>query len=270
MCSIVAYTWVAAVRVVVPVVVVGNEVFVGTAFRETQEVTLAVVPEVVVREGNVVRLLTVEGTVALCLVGIRTGIAVEHVAVVNPDVLIVLLQTNIVTLVAAAVHETDVAYLSVACTLQTDTPSVGYGIIADTLDGNACAGILAIHVDDDVALVARAGDTHVTENTEYEGTRLVAFLQTGQDALQACTLGHVLIGTVHIYLTRHVVLVGIGDVDNLCITLQCTVGIVCTGSLRSVESIAGAVVCTYFEVFSHVGSLSLLFTIYYRHHLQLV
>ena len=110
---VVAHTRVTAIGMIVPVVVIGDVVVggivaVGT-FGKAEKVTFAVVPEVVIAEGDVRRFFAVERTVSLCLVGVGTRIAVEEVHVVHPNVSVVLLKTDVVTFIAIHIHNAEIA-----------------------------------------------------------------------------------------------------------------------------------------------------------------
>ena len=119
---------------VVPVVVIGNIVAFGGAFGKTEQVRLAVIPEVVVAEGDVGGLFAVQGTVSLHLVLVGSRIAVEEIVIVHPYILVILLKSNIVAFGAIHVHNAQVANFHILRILDTDAPTVRHGIVTDTFD----------------------------------------------------------------------------------------------------------------------------------------
>ena len=114
---------VTGVRVVIPVVVVSDIVGFGFGLHALQ-VALAVIPEVVVRVGDISGLFGIQCTIALYLVGIRTGIAIEKVAVMYPDMVVALLQTAIIAFGAVAVHEAQIPNFNVRAVLHNQTKAI--------------------------------------------------------------------------------------------------------------------------------------------------
>ena len=114
---------VTGVRMIVPVVVVSDIVGFGFGLHALQ-VALAVIPEVVVRVGDISGLFGIQCTIALYLVGIRTGIAIEEIAVMYPDVVVALLQTAIIAFGAVAVHEAQIPNFNVRAVLHNQTKAI--------------------------------------------------------------------------------------------------------------------------------------------------
>ena len=153
---------------VIPVVVVGNVVY--GSITVAVEMNLTCIPEVVVGVSYVLRLLGIKRAVTLCLVGVSACITVEEVTVMHPDMVITLLETDVVTLRAIAVHKSKVADLNVAGILDTDTKAVYGGILAHTLNGETDGVVLVF--DQKVALVKRSSAAkilNVTNETNANG-----------------------------------------------------------------------------------------------------
>ena len=166
----------------------------------------------VVAERDVGRLLTVESAVALHLVGIGARIAVEEVAVVHPDVLVVLLQTHVVAFPAVHVHDAEVADFHVLRVLDTDAPAVRGRIHADALDGERRSLLLA-EVHQNVALVGGIRIRDVPDNADVERARVVALLVTREDGLQALARGRRTLAARD-HIERNRVLGAFGNVDD--------------------------------------------------------
>ena len=193
---------VAGVRVVIPGVVVGDIVAGGLALHAL-EVTLAVVPEVVVGVGNIGRGLGVQRAVALDLVGVGAGVAIEEVAVVDPAVVVALLQADVVALAGVTVHGGQVADLHVGGVLDAQAKAVEHRVVADALYGDA---VLA-RVNEQIALVQVGGVGDIADDAHAQGgARLLIIVEHG--------------------VQIHRVLVGLGDIDHHGVGLQAAVLVV--------------------------------------------
>ena len=156
------------VGVVIPVVVVGNVVGCIRG-RTTLKVRFTCIPEVVVGVSYVVRLLGIKRAVTLFLVGVSACMTVEEVTVVNPDMVIALLETDAVALRAVCIHNCQVADLHVRGVLKTNTKAVYGCILAHTLNGDT--NIVAGVVDNNITLIKCSSCTgigNVTDNTNTE------------------------------------------------------------------------------------------------------
>ena len=80
---------------------------------KSQQVALSAVPEMVIRKCDIRRFLAVKRTVAFGLISIAAGHTVEQIAVMHPNVVVPLLQSNIVALAAVNQHNADISYLKV-------------------------------------------------------------------------------------------------------------------------------------------------------------
>ena len=186
--AVVTDSWMAAIGMVVPVVVISDIIAFGRTFGKTEQVRLAVIPEVVIAEGDIGGLLAVQRTVALHLVGIGTRIAIEEVVVVNPDILVVLLQTNIVALVAIHVHDAQVADFHILCVLDTDAPAIHHGIGTHALHRHV--GIFGTaEIDHQVARFKNTRVSHITNQTDVKRSRFVTFLVASENTLYTHTRG---------------------------------------------------------------------------------
>ena len=73
MSGIEPYTRMSGIRMIVPVVMIGNIQSICCFFAQTKQITFSVIPEVIVRECNISRFFTVQCTVTLGLVGIAAS-----------------------------------------------------------------------------------------------------------------------------------------------------------------------------------------------------
>ena len=105
-----AHARVAAVGVIEPVVVVADVVGAALALHAAER-HLARIPEVVVGVGVILRVaLQVERAVALGLIGVAAGAAVEEVDVVDPSVEVVAVERYAVV---GTEHDAEVAQLHI-------------------------------------------------------------------------------------------------------------------------------------------------------------
>ncbi|EGC01534.1 hypothetical protein CUS_5751 [Ruminococcus albus 8] len=227
---------VTRVRVVIPVVMV-CDIVIGSFRLHTLQVALSGIPEVVVRMCDVGGSLGIQCAVALSLVSIGTCIAVEHIAVVYPNVVILLLQTNVIALRAVAVHETEVSYFNVRGVLYNAAEAVECSICADTLDGQTAGNSINIQVA--AGKTAWIGD--VADETDTNRTALGIALQIGDDALYALERSRstALVRQCNCYA----VLSSVSYVYNCCVGLKCTVVVVSTRSRTVYECEARTVMC---------------------------
>ena len=167
--------------------------------------------------------LGVQCTVALDLVGIRTGIAIEEIAVVHPDMIVALLQAAVIALTAVAVHKADVAHLHVGAVFHDQTKSVEYGVRTDTLNGNT--GLCRI--DHQIALrhICWIGD--VAEKPQTQRALFLIFLISSDDILHAGHICRTL--ACGINACSYGILVGIRHIYNNCIFFQRAVLVIRTG-----------------------------------------
>ena len=230
---------------VVPVVVIRDVVAFGRTFLEPEQVRLAVVPEMVIAERNVRGKLAVKRAIALHLVLVATRIAVEEVAVVHPHVLVVLLQADVVALVAVHVHDSEVADFHVLRVLDADAPAVHCRVGTNAL--HRYVGVFGLaEVNHHVTLHERIGIRHVADNAQVERSRLVALLVAIQNALEAlacclCALG----ARRHVH--RHGILGALGNIKHGGAVLERAVGLVRTGNTVVAKRETATVVRLYRE-----------------------
>ena len=74
-----------------------------------EQAALSRIPEVIIRMSDVRGFFRIKRTVALVLIRIRACHTVEDIAVVYPDVMVILLKAYAVSLVAVAVHKSDIS-----------------------------------------------------------------------------------------------------------------------------------------------------------------
>ena len=234
-----AHARMATVGMVVPVVVISNVKTVGRAFGKAEQIRLAVIPEMVVAEGHVGGLFAVQGTIALDLVLVATRMAVEEVAVVHPNVLVILLQANVVAFVGIDIHNTDVADFNIESVLDTNAPAVCRSVVTDTFDRHGATFLFA-HVNQDVTLVGHFGVGHVANQANGERTRIVALLERRQDILEAHAFRYSTLAARH-----HIKLDGIlgrfGHIENHGAALERTIGLVSTRNMAVAKSEARAI-----------------------------
>jgi hypothetical protein len=179
-----AHAGVARVAVVEPVMVVVDVVPGGGVLAQAQQARLSVVPEVVVVDGHVGRKLDVHGAVALDLVRGAPGHAVEVVVVVDPDVVVGLLQADVVARGAVDVHDPEIADLKVRCVLDAHAPTVRGGVVAHALEGHV-AGREIFVCEKDVAVLRGCGTRHLPNHPDDERTAVFALCKGVEDGLDA-------------------------------------------------------------------------------------
>ena len=257
------------IRMVIPVVVVGDAVL-GRFGLHALQIALAVIPEVVVAVGDEARGFGIECAVALCLIGIGACVAVEQVAVVHPDMVIVLLQTDIIAFAAVAVHEADVAHLDVRGVCNAQTEAVEYGIRADAFNrdtaGNALVCAAALEKQVAVHQSCRIGD--VADAADIERTGIGALLVGGQDVLDAGDFGLAALA-VRDNIERDLVLGILCDIQNDSAVFQGAVIVIGTGCRAADECKAAAVMRLDGDLllFCLAG---ILFAVHHRHNLDRV
>ena len=207
---------------IVPIVVIGDIVGFGFIFH-TLQVALAVIPEVVVRVGDISRLFGIQCTITLYLIPLFTSIAIEEVAVMYPDMVVALLQAAVIAFRAVAVHEAQIPNFNVRAVLHNQTKAIQNGIVADAFNGHA--SFCSVHIQITLHQNSRVSD--IANDSQAERTGFLAFFIGIDDCLytsysdialafciQACSNG---------------IFIFIRDIDNNGIRTQCAVFVVCTG-----------------------------------------
>ena len=221
---------------VVPVVVVGDIQVLRSIFAQAQQVALTRIPEVVVGKSHVGRLFAVQGAVALGLVGGAAGLAVEEVAVVHPDVVVVLLQADVVALVAVAVHRAEVAHLHVGGVLDAQAPAVGHGIVAHTFHGDAAGSqIVIFHHEVAVQHVGQVGN--LAHQAHEQRARVAPPFKPIENALQP----HAGVGGGPGHVQGNGVFGGLRNVNNHGIAFHRAVEVISTRHPAAAEGKPGAV-----------------------------
>ena len=187
----------------------------------------------VVAERDERRHLAVQGAIALDLVLIAAGMAVEKVAVVDPNVLVVLLQADVVAFVRIDIHDAQVADFHILSILDADAPAVYRSIVTDTFHRHVGRFGLA-EINHHVALHKRIRIRHIANEAQVERSRLVALLVAIQDALEAlasilCALG------IHGHIHRHRIFGALGNINYGGSVLKRTVSLVGTRNTAIAE-----------------------------------
>ena len=173
--AVVTHARMAAVGMVVPVVVIRDVKPVGRAFGKPEQIGLAVVPEMIVAERDVRRFFAVQGAVTLDLVLVAAGMAVEKVAVVHPDVLVVLLEADVVAFVGIHVHDADIADFDILSVLDADAPAVRRSVVADPFKSQRKPLFFA-KIYENIALVGHFRVRHVANQADGDWTLVIALL----------------------------------------------------------------------------------------------
>ena len=129
----------------------------------------------VVAERDERRFFAVQSTVALDLVLIAAGLAVEKVAVVHPNVLVILLEADVVAFVGIDVHDANIADFDILRVLDADTPAIRRRIVANPFERYRHPLFFA-HIDYDIAMVRFLRVGHIAYQTNCERTRFIALL----------------------------------------------------------------------------------------------
>ena len=176
-----ADTGMTGVGMVIPVVVIGDIILCRFRFHALQ-IALSAIPEMVKGVRDIAGGLGIQCAVALCLVRIGTGIAVKHVTVMHPDVVIACREADIIALGGIAVHKADVSDLYVGAFLDDQTKAVEGRICADAFDGQTAGH--GIHIE--IAARERARIRDVADKADADRTGLGIAFQIGDDVLDAC------------------------------------------------------------------------------------
>ena len=214
---------------VVPVVVIRDIEPFGRTLGKAQKVRLAVIPEMVVTERHVGRFFAIQGAIAFGLVLIATGKTVEKVAVVHPDVLVVLLETDVVAFVGTDVHDAEVPDFDILRALDADAPAIRRSIVADAFDCKRRAFFFA-HIHDNIALVVCFGRGHIAKDTNSERTRVIAFFVDVQDVLKAGARFDTTLAILD-YIELDRIFCRFRDVKDYRIFLERSVGVVRAGDV---------------------------------------
>ena len=128
------------IRVVIPVVVEGDKVV--CTLTQTAKIRLAGIVEMVIGECAVLGVaLEVKCAVALCLVGITAGLAIEEVNIMYPYHLVLCVYADAVV---HTEHDTEVAQLYTRCVTDEEAEAPDGSIITDTLDGDVHLAIFLL------------------------------------------------------------------------------------------------------------------------------
>ena len=220
-----SYSGMTRVGVVKPIMVIGEVVLLClTAVAE--QTALSCVPKMVVGVSNISGLLGIKSAIALILVSIRACHTVEDVTVVNPNVIVILLKANAVALITVTVHKRDVSNLKIGNTLDSDTKSVKYCILTDTLDGHSAGELALTKINKQVTLVKSSGVGDVTDKSDTDRILLISLLKGGKNILYT----NKRLGAIFAYGKIHSngVFILISNVNDSGITLKSAVLIVRT------------------------------------------
>ena len=160
MSAVITHTRVTAVGMIVPVVVIRDVESFGRAFGKAEQIGLAVIPEMVVAERHVGGLLAIQGAIALDLILVATGMTVEEIAIMHPDILVVLLKADVVAFVAIHIHDTDIANFDILGVFNTNTPAVCRCIVTDTFERDSHS-LFFTHIDYDIAMICIGRVRHI-------------------------------------------------------------------------------------------------------------
>ena len=133
---------------------------------------------------NVGGLFAVESTVAFSLVGIATGVAIKQIAVVHPDMIVILLQAYVITLLTVTVHQPDIADLYVRGIFDPYTPAICNGIVADTFHCNASSCVIMVF-NDNITIKHIIQVRDLSHQTDDQRTIIFTFFKAVQNRLQA-------------------------------------------------------------------------------------
>ena len=174
--------------------------------------------------------LGVQRAIALGLVAIAAGVAVEEVVVVDPDVAIGLLEADVVALTGVVVHKADVANLDIFAGFDDQAETVEDGIVAHALDGDTSAITIAIQIE--VALVHIGRVSDIADEADGKGL--------GAAVLHAVrnNIGNARLRLILAVRQSHGVLVLLGDVEHSGAGLQGAIGIVRADGILAHESVA--------------------------------
>ena len=102
--------------------------------------------------------------------------AVEKVIVVDPDILVILLERDVVAFVGINIHNADVSDFQILGSFDAETPAICSRIITDAFNSHRKALFFA-HIDGDVALVGHFGVRHISQETNHQRALIIALLE---------------------------------------------------------------------------------------------
>ena len=197
----------------------------------------------VVTERDVRRFFAVQSAIALDLVFVAAGMAVEKIAIVHPDVLVVLLEADVVAFVGIHVHDANVPNFDILRVLDADAPSIRRRVVTYPFKRYGHPFFFA-HINHDIAMVGFLRVCHIAHQTYCERTLFKAFLQRCQNILESRTFRYrTLAARHHVQLDR--IFHRFRDVKDNGIVLERAVGIVSPRDVAIAKSKTAAVMCFY-------------------------
>ena len=171
---------------VVPIVVIGDVQSLGSAFAQAQQIAFARIPKMIVRKGHIGRTLAIQGAIPFGLVGITARMTVKKVAMMDPNILVILLQTDVIPFAAVAIHGGKVADFYVAGIFDSNAPTIGDGIPSDTFECNVTGRIVVVFNDHiTVQQIRRIGD--LSDKSYAQRAQVLSLFIAIQDRLNSDT-----------------------------------------------------------------------------------
>ena len=102
--------------------------------------------------------------------------AVKKVIVVDPDILVILLERDVVAFVGINIHNADVSDFQILGSFDAETPAICSRIITDAFNSHRKALFFA-HIDGDVTLVGHFGVRHISQETNHQRALIIALLE---------------------------------------------------------------------------------------------
>ncbi|MNC25941.1 hypothetical protein D3C75_740510 [compost metagenome] len=169
------------IRMIEPVMMEGD--IERRRFAQAHQGGFSRIPVVVVGEGNVGgAALQVGGAIPLGLIGISAGRSIEDIVIMHPYVDIARIHGHAVV---REQHQPQVPHFHIAHIPEQQPPSVGIGVVSDSLQGDIHLGIVAfpfdLQVSAAVQLAAHVGSGDFANKSDSKGGGIVALLPELED-----------------------------------------------------------------------------------------
>ena len=101
--------------------------------------------------------------------------AIEKIAVMHPNVFVVLLEANVVAFIGINVHDPYISHFDILRILYSNTPTVCSRIVANTFERYRHP-LFFTHINDNITMIRIGRIRHIANQTNCKRTRFKTFL----------------------------------------------------------------------------------------------